>query len=93
MTFSELCALIDERIESDVRLSGAVHESDAETSRWTLNAQSVTIRAVGSTGLAVEYWNGESMVHSRTFAASPLMVDRIVTTIAEHLTAYALHRM
>jgi hypothetical protein len=93
MTFPELRARIDERIATDARLQGAACELHGDASQWTLNAQSVAFRADGSTGILAEYRSAGELVHSRIFAASPMSIARIVTTAAEHLTAYALHRM
>ena len=93
MTFSELRAMIDSRLEGDARLDGSRRELHDESCTWTLNNEGVALSAAGSTGILVEYLRGGSVVHQRIFAASPLSVDRIVNTAAEHLTAYVLHRM
>jgi hypothetical protein len=92
MTFPEIRASIDARIEAEPRLQGSHCELEGENSIWTLNRQVVTISPSGSTGILVEYISDERLVHSKIFAASPLSIERIVTTAAEHLTAYAFHR-
>ena len=93
MTFSELRAMIDARLEGDPRLAGSRCEVSGEACTWSLNAESVSLSSSGSTGILVDYWSSDRIVHSRIFAASRLTVDRIANTAAEHLTAYALHRM
>jgi hypothetical protein len=92
MTFPEIRASIDARIETEPRLQGSRRELEGESSIWRLNRQIVTISASGSTGILVEYLSDDRLVHSKIFAASPLSIERIVTTAAEHLTAYAFHR-
>jgi hypothetical protein len=93
MTFPELRAMIDARLEADTRLEGSRCEMQGEASTWILNNESVALSAAGSTGILVEYLSNGRVVHSRIFAASPLSVERIGNSSAEHLTAYALHRM
>jgi len=92
MTFPELRALIDEQIEAEPRLHGSRRELSGENCVWTLGRESIMISASGSTGVLVELMSGDRLVRSKIFALSPMMVARIVTTAAEHLTAYAFHR-
>jgi hypothetical protein len=91
MTFPELRALIDTRIEAEPRLAGSVRELRDETCVWTRNGEAVAISSAGATGILLEYISHGHVVHSRIYAASPLSVNRIVTTCAEHLTAYVVH--
>jgi hypothetical protein len=93
MTFPELRAMIDARLEADPRLEGSHNELLGDACTWYLNNESVMFTAAGSTGILVEYLSTGRIVHSRIFAMSPLSVDRIVNSSAEHLTAYVLHRM
>jgi hypothetical protein len=88
MQFSELCAQIDARLDADAHLVNSQHSSESDESIWMLDRQTVTIRAAGSTGIEIVYGTGGRVIHSRTFAASPMSVTRIVRTISEHLLDY-----
>jgi hypothetical protein len=93
MTFGELLAAIDERLAAEPRLADAHREEDGvEHSTWTSNRESVSIGPSGTTGIVVHYRSDGRAVHSKIFALSPMSVDRIVTSAAEHLTRYAYHR-
>ena len=92
MTFPEVRALVDEQLETEPRLQGARRELSGETCVWTRGREAVAISASGSTGILVELMSGDRLVRSKVFALSPMSVERIVTTAAEHLTAYAFHR-
>lgn len=92
MTFRELLAVIDERLAAEPRLAGAQRQSGGEHSNWTYNRESVSIGPSGSTGIVVDYCSDGRVIRSKIFAASPMTVDRIVTTAAEHLTGYVYHR-
>jgi hypothetical protein len=92
MHFSELRAAIDERLGAEPRLHGSRCELQGQNSVWTRDNQVVVIGASGSTGILVEYLSDGSPVRSKIFAASPMSVDRIVISSAEHLTGYAFHR-
>jgi len=93
MTFEELLAAIDERLAAEPRLAEAHRDATSvEHSIWMCNRESVSIGPSGSTGIAVTYLSSGRMVRSKIFALSPMSVDRIVTTAAEHLTGYVFHR-
>jgi hypothetical protein len=92
MTFDGIRDLIAAQLESDPRLAGLESERNSEETGWRINRELVVISAAGSTGILVEYITNGRLVHKRTFAASPMIVERIVHTIAEHLTEYAYHR-
>ena len=92
MTFPEIRASIDTRLEADPRLAGSRREVHGETTVWTRDKQAVAIGASGTTGILVEYRSEGRPPRSKIFAASPMSVDRIVVTSAEHLTDYAYHR-
>jgi hypothetical protein len=92
MNFPELRAAIDSRLALEPRLQGSRHELLGEQSAWTRDMQCATIVMEGSTGILVEYAVDGRIVHSRVFAMSAMSIERIATTIAEHLTAYAYHR-
>ena len=92
MTFPEIRASIDARLEAESRLAGSHREVHGETSVWSRDKQAVAIAPSGSTGILVEYRSEGRPARRRIFAASPLSVDRIVVTSAEHLTDYAYHR-
>lgn len=93
MTFGELLAVIDDRLGSEPRLADA-HREEAgfEHSTWTCDRESVSIGPSGTTGIAVTYLSSGRAVRSKVFALSPLSVDRVVITAAEHLTRYVFHR-
>jgi hypothetical protein len=90
MTFEELRAAVDERLESEPRLRGIQHDPNAGL--WMLNQETVVLSPSGSTGILVEYLSRDRLVRTKIFAASPMSVERIVTTSAEHLTSYVFHR-
>ncbi len=92
MTFPELRALVDEQLEAEPRLHGSVRELSGESCEWTRGREAVAISPSGSTGVLVELMSGDRLVRSKIFALSPMSISRIVTTVAEHLTAYAFHR-
>jgi hypothetical protein len=92
MTFPELRARVDEQLETEPRLQGSRRELFGENCVWTRGRESVAISASGTTGILVELMSSDRLVRSKIFALSPMMVERIVTTAAEHLTAYAFHR-
>jgi hypothetical protein len=92
MTFPELRALVDEQLEAEPRLHGSRREIHGESCVWTRDREAAAISASGSTGVLVELLSGDRLVRSKVFALSPMSVARIVTTAAEHLTAYAFHR-
>jgi hypothetical protein len=92
MTFAEIRALIDARLEAEPRLEGSRRELSGENCVWTRNGEVVAISAAGSTGILVEYLSDGRPIRSKVFAASPVSVERIVTSLAEHLTGYAFHR-
>jgi hypothetical protein len=92
MTFGELLAAIDERLGAEPRLAGAQRETGDEHGTWTCDRESVSIAPSGSTGIVVEYRSDGRVMRSKVFAFSPMSVDRIVTTTAEHLTRYANRR-
>ncbi len=93
MTFRELLAAIDERLGAEPRLANAHREEDGiEHSTWSCNRESVTIAPAGTTGISVTYLSSGRSVRSKIFALSPISLDRIVITAAEHLTGYAFHR-
>lgn len=93
MTFGELLAAIDERLGAEPRLVEAHREENGgEHSTWVSNRESVSIGPSGATGIVVTYLSSGRVVRSKIFALSEMSVDRIVTTVAEHLTAYAFHR-
>lgn len=92
MTFPELRAMIDERLEAEPRLQGSRCEVHGEGSVWTRAKQVVAIGASGSTGILVEYLSDGQPVRTKIFALSPMSVERIVISSAEHLTCYAFHR-
>jgi hypothetical protein len=92
MTFPEIRASIDERLETEPRLAGSRRELQDDMSVWTRDKQAVAIAPSGSTGILVEYRSEGRPVRRKIFAASPMSVDRIVVTSAEHLTDYAFHR-
>ena len=92
MTFPELRALVDEQLEAEPRLNGSRRELSGESCEWTRGRETVAISASGSTGVLVELLSGDRLVRSKIFALSPMSIERIVTTAAEHLTAYAFHR-
>lgn len=91
MTFGELVAAIDERLGTEPRLAGAL-ETGGEHGTWTCDRESVSIAPSGSTGIVVEYRSDGRVVRSKVFAFSPMSVDRIVTTAAEHLSRYVNRR-
>lgn len=92
MTFAELLATIDGRLEAEPRLAGARRESSDEHSTWVCNRESVSISPSGTTGILLEYQSDGRVLRNKIFALSPMSVDRIVTTTAEHLTNYVFHR-
>jgi hypothetical protein len=92
MTFADIRALIDASLASIPRLREGAHDVTGEASRWSLADQVVAIQPSGSTGILVEYLTNGRLAHKKVFAASPMSVDRIVHTAAEHLTAYTYHR-
>lgn len=92
MTFAELRAEIDERLAAEPRLQGSRRELDGEKSVWTRDREIVLIGPSGTTGILVELSTNGRVVRSKIFAASPMSVERIVITSAEHLTSYAFHR-
>jgi hypothetical protein len=92
MTFPELRGLVDEQLEAEPRLHGSRRDLSGENCVWTRGRESVAISASGSTGVLVELMSGDRLMRSKIFALSPMMVERIVTTAAEHLTGYAFHR-
>jgi len=92
MTFPELRALVDEQLEAEPRLAGSRRELSGENCEWTRERETVAISASGSTGVLVELISGDRLMRSKVFALSPMSVERIVTTAAEHLTGYAFHR-
>jgi hypothetical protein len=92
MTFSELRVTIDERLESEPRLHGSRRELHGESSVWTREKQVIVIGPSGSTGIRVEYISDGQPLRTKIFALSPMSVDRIVISSAEHLTCYAFHR-
>jgi hypothetical protein len=92
MTYSEIRMLIDAALASIPRLQDCRREVRDEALLCSLDRQAVAISPSGPTGILVRYFTGESTVHARIFAASPLSVDRIAHTAAEHLTAYTFHR-
>jgi hypothetical protein len=92
MTFPELRAMIDSRLEAEPRLDGSVRELRGDDCVWTRNDEGVAIRAQGSTGILLEYLSRGRVVHQRVYAASPLSIERVVNTCAEHLTGYIVHR-
>jgi hypothetical protein len=92
MTFPELRALIEARLEAEPRLDGSVRELRGDECVWTRNDEGVAIRPEGSTGIVLEYLSRGQIVHKRVYAASPLSVERVANTCAEHLTGYTVHR-
>ena len=92
MTFAELRAAIDDRLAAETRLEGSRRELEGENSVWTRDREVVAISPSGTTGILVEYITNGRLVRSKIFAASPMSVERIVITSAEHLTRYAFHR-
>jgi hypothetical protein len=92
MTFPELRSAIDHRLAAEPRLEGSECELSGEVCTWTMGRESVVISSSGSTGIHVEYRSHGRLVRTKIFAASPLSVDRIVITSAEHLTGYVFHR-
>ncbi|HEV8020072.1 MAG TPA: hypothetical protein VGP41_02340 [Candidatus Lustribacter sp.] len=92
MTFAELRAEIDDRLAAEPRLQGGRRELEGEKSVWTRHGEIVTIGPSGTTGILVEYRTDGRLVHRKIFAASPMSIERIVITSAEHLTSYAFHR-
>jgi hypothetical protein len=92
MTFPEIRASIDAGLEAEPRLQGSRCEEHGGRSVWTRNEQVVAIGASGSTGILVEYLSNGHPIRNKIFAASPMSVDRIVISSAEHLTGYAFHR-
>jgi hypothetical protein len=93
MTFGDLLAAIDDRLAAEPRLADAHREEDGvEHSTWTSNRESVSIGPSGTTGIVVHYRSDGRAVHTKIFAMSPMSVDRIVISAAEHLTRYAYHR-
>lgn len=92
MTFREIRALIDDQLALEPRLVGSDHELDGDRSIWRLKREVVIISASGTTGIHVAYESNGGLTHERIFAASALIVERVVHTIAEHLTGYAYRR-
>lgn len=92
MTFAELRAAIDDRLAAEPRLQGSRREREGEKSVWTRDREIVAIGPSGTTGVIVEYITNGRVVRSKIFAASPMSVERIVITSAEHLTSYVFHR-
>jgi hypothetical protein len=92
MTFDDIRNLIAAQLESDPRLAGLESERNNEETAWKMKSELVVISSTGSTGILVEYITNGRLVHKRIFAASPMIVERVVHTIAEHLTEYAYHR-
>jgi hypothetical protein len=92
MTFAELRAEIDDRLAAEPRLQGSRRQLEGQTSVWTLDSEIVAIGPSGTTGILVELSTNGRLVRSKIFAASPMSVERIVTTSAEHLTSYVFHR-
>lgn len=92
MTFAELRAEIDDRLAAEPRLQGSTRELEGEKSLWTRDRERVAIGPSGTTGIIVECISNGRVVRSKIFAASPMSVERIVTTSAEHLTRYVFHR-
>jgi hypothetical protein len=92
MTFAELRAEIDDRLAAEPRLQGSRRQLEGQTSVWTLDREIVAIGPSGTTGILVELSTNGRVVRSKIFAASPMSVERIVTTSAEHLTSYVFHR-
>ena len=92
MTFPEILTSIDEQLAAELRLAGSHRESSTDGSTWTRNREGVAITASGTTGLLVAFLSDGEIVRSRVFARSPMSVERIVTSSAEHLTGYAFHR-
>lgn len=88
MPYADIRPLIDAKLEGDARIAGSSREDRHNESTWQLNEASVIIGASGSTGILVEYVRGGRVMHRKIFAASPQIVDRLVTTVIEHLTAY-----
>jgi hypothetical protein len=92
MTFAELRAAIDDRLAAEPRLQGSRRQLEGERSVWTRDREIVAIAPSGTTGILVELSTNGRVVRSKIFAASPMSVERIVTTSAEHLTSYVFHR-
>jgi hypothetical protein len=93
MTLGEVLAEIDERLGAEPRLLAAhCEENGGEHSTWVSNRESVSIGPSGTTGIAVTCLSSGRVVRTKVFALSPMSVDRIVTTAAEHLTSYVFHR-
>jgi hypothetical protein len=88
MSFSDVCALIDAQLDADSRFTHAEHVASPDESMWALGREVVTIRPQGTTGITLTYTSDERVIHTRTFAASTMSVDRIVRTATEHLTGY-----
>ncbi|MGH7715648.1 MAG: hypothetical protein ACREML_06575 [Vulcanimicrobiaceae bacterium] len=91
MAFADIRALIDAELESDPRLEGSRHDLEGQDSIWRLNGELVSISASGTTGILVEYVTKDRLIDKRTFAMSTMIVERIVHTVAEHLSEYVYH--
>jgi hypothetical protein len=88
MPFSDLREQIDARLDADAQLANSQRMSSPTETDWTMDRQSVTIRAAGSTGIELVYLTDGRVIHARTFAASPMSIPRIVRTVTEHLLGY-----
>ncbi len=88
MAFSDLCLLIDERLRAETHFAQIEHAASETEHVWLFDDQAVRLRRSGSTGIEATYETANRPIHSRTFAASPLSVDRVVRTAIEHLNGY-----